>query len=114
MVYMRAQFSVLTRLQAGKMKNHWIPGRGNRIVLFFNVFTLVDLSHLLNGYWEPLTPIVKQLKLKFTTYLHLVPRLRMNGSVSPQLPYAFMVCREIILPLLFQGIFSKNLLVISW
>jgi len=52
MVYMRAQFSVLTRLQAGQMRNLGIPGRGDRFVLFFKVFTLVQLSHLLNGYLE--------------------------------------------------------------
>jgi len=109
MVYMRAQFSALTRLQGGQMRNHWIPGRGNRFVLFFKVFTLVQLSHLLNGYWELCLPQYSSWNMKFTTYLHLVPRLRMSGSVSPQLLYVFMACREIILPLLFQGTFSKDL-----
>jgi hypothetical protein len=35
------------------------------------------------------------------TSLHHVPRLRMSGGITPDLPYAFTPCPGITIPLLF-------------
>lgn len=44
--------------------------------------------------WTPnvLSPSVKRRNMKFTAYLHLIPRWKMSEAVSLLPQYAFMVC----------------------
>ena len=109
MPHVGAQFSIITRLLASQLRNRSIPGRG--IDLFFSTkcphWFWGQLSLLLNGYWEHLHPTVGSWGMKFTTRFHLVPKLRMSGSVPPQLLYAFMACTAIILPVFFKVCVAK-------
>jgi len=66
-------------------------------VIYTQVFQLVSFLQVSTPSHVPVSRLLKHCQL--TTHLHLVPRLRMSGSI-PLLPiYSFMVWIESALPL---------------
>ena len=73
-----------------------------QVISFFSKISpqlLRPTNPVVTGDYSPVGEVAQGTKL--TTPLHLGPRLRMNGGMPPNLPYAFTTCAGLTLTLFF-------------